>query len=448
MNERTSIKQQKTITPPLSLVRNGVLQRKCACGRSTTANGNCAECDRKSTLLQRRSVNRTCPEVAPPIVHEVLRSQGRSLEPQHQAFMEAHFRHNFSQMPAHASQSDSFQPTFLEINQKKDVFELEAENSAKQIGKAPNTEAENSRSEGIGFSNVRIHTDARANESARAVNALAYTVGKHIVFGNGQYLPETDSGKMLLAHELTHVIQQTAGLQALSVYRQLSPDDCSFASNCETPDKLGVGPANAWNLTLAVDREEENVITALGSSDVGHTWVKFSDNSGTEYSYGFWPQTGFDSKKPFRTVKGCVHHPDTSHEPPKATEYLEKKYSLTQEKYTQGLMHAQNVCKAVPNYNLFTFNCTSFAIDTVKAAELSPPSSTTLAIHNPNALATGIEKDRSEGHPLLGAVLGGLSGAAIGAGLGSLLGVGGAIGFGLLGGLAGLIGGALLGDIL
>ncbi len=60
------------------------------------------------------------------------------------------------------------------------------------------------------FGDVRIHTDSRAAESARAVNAFAYTVGNDVVFGNGQYMPETDAGAHLIAHELTHVAQQEA----------------------------------------------------------------------------------------------------------------------------------------------------------------------------------------------------------------------------------------------
>lgn len=61
---------------------------------------------------------------------------------------------------------------------------------------------------GYDFSQVRVHTDARAAESARAANALAYTVGRDVVFGAGQYTPETAKGKNLLAHELTHVVHQ------------------------------------------------------------------------------------------------------------------------------------------------------------------------------------------------------------------------------------------------
>jgi len=62
---------------------------------------------------------------------------------------------------------------------------------------------------GYDFSRIRVHTDARAAESVRAVNALAYTVGQDVVFGRGQYAPGTIAGKRLLAHELAHTIQQS-----------------------------------------------------------------------------------------------------------------------------------------------------------------------------------------------------------------------------------------------
>ena len=61
---------------------------------------------------------------------------------------------------------------------------------------------------GHDFSQVRVHEDARAAESARAIDAAAYTVGSEIVFGAGQYSSSTNAGRRLLAHELTHVVQQ------------------------------------------------------------------------------------------------------------------------------------------------------------------------------------------------------------------------------------------------
>ena len=89
----------------------------------------------------------------PPIVNEVLRSPGQPLDGGTRAFFEARFGHDFS--------------------------------------------------------NVRVHADTHAAQSAQAVNALAYTVGQHTVFAAGQYAPDTSAGKRLLAHELTHTIQQS-----------------------------------------------------------------------------------------------------------------------------------------------------------------------------------------------------------------------------------------------
>jgi hypothetical protein len=64
---------------------------------------------------------------------------------------------------------------------------------------------------GADLSDVRIHRDAAASESAQAVNANAYTVGSDIVFRSGQYDPSSPSGQRTLAHELSHVLQQREG---------------------------------------------------------------------------------------------------------------------------------------------------------------------------------------------------------------------------------------------
>jgi hypothetical protein len=73
---------------------------------------------------------------------------------------------------------------------------------------------------GFDFSQVRIHTDERAAETARKVNALAYTVGRDVMFGEGKYQPGTSEGQRLIAHELTHVVQQGAGHTAPSLVQR------------------------------------------------------------------------------------------------------------------------------------------------------------------------------------------------------------------------------------
>lgn len=87
---------------------------------------------------------------------------------------------------------------------------------------------------GHDFSQVRVHTNAQAAGSAQAVNALAFTIGQDIILGAGQYAPEKWSGQRLLAHELTHVIQQKRG-QESTVRRY-------------TPDELSTCPCLTWSL--------------------------------------------------------------------------------------------------------------------------------------------------------------------------------------------------------
>ncbi|HLJ33070.1 MAG TPA: DUF4157 domain-containing protein [Ktedonobacteraceae bacterium] len=155
------IAQQRPQPLQVHPVAHSVLQR-CSNGVE------CAECKAKREQrerggnLQRAAVN-TAPAPAhgvPPIVHTVLNSPGQALGSGTRSFMESRFGHDFS--------------------------------------------------------NVRVHTNAQAVEAARSVNALAYTVGRDIVFGTGQYQPETMAGKRLLAHELTHVVQQRGQISAKS----------------------------------------------------------------------------------------------------------------------------------------------------------------------------------------------------------------------------------------
>jgi hypothetical protein len=73
------------------------------------------------------------------------------------------------------------------------------------------------------FSNVRVHSDGEAAKAARAVNALAFTLGRDIVFGPDRYEPTTKAGRQLLAHELTHVLQQAGG--AASPLPETVPSD-------------------------------------------------------------------------------------------------------------------------------------------------------------------------------------------------------------------------------
>lgn len=152
MSSRPHLHLKAGRTPSFTPAPTGLLQRKCASGSTLGLDGECAECCKKH--LQRRSTGRSAPSSALPIVQDVLRSPGQTLDADTRVFMEPRFGHDFSR--------------------------------------------------------VRIHTDARAADSAEAVNALAYTVGRDVVFRAGRYAPGTAAGRELLAHELTHIVQQTA----------------------------------------------------------------------------------------------------------------------------------------------------------------------------------------------------------------------------------------------
>src|SRR6478735_7770905 len=76
---------------------------------------------------------------------------------------------------------------------------------------APDVREEMQGRLGHDFSDVRVHTDSAAHESAKSVNAHAYTVGSNVVFQRDRYDPSSAEGKTMLAHELTHVVQQRSG---------------------------------------------------------------------------------------------------------------------------------------------------------------------------------------------------------------------------------------------
>ena len=125
--------------------------------------------DMPHPLVQRRADSGSSRLTeAPPTVHEVLNSPGQPLVAETRAFLEPRFEHDFS--------------------------------------------------------HIRVHTDEQAAMTANRLNARAFTIGRDIVFGGGQYALGTDQGKRLLAHELTHTIQQQVGTAGLIVQRDVIDD--------------------------------------------------------------------------------------------------------------------------------------------------------------------------------------------------------------------------------
>lgn len=138
---------------------------------------------------------------------------------------------------------------------------------------------------GHDFGDVRIHTGADADASAKSVNAQAYTVGTDVVFQNGRFAPQTEPGMHTLAHELTHVVQQKAGPVAGTLapggIRVSDPAD-SFEQAAErTADRVMTnaadrGPASAENTAsiqraAAPEEEKEDEVQSLAVERVAST---------------------------------------------------------------------------------------------------------------------------------------------------------------------------------
>jgi hypothetical protein len=141
---------------------------------------------------------------------------------------------------------------------------------------------------GHDLSRVRIHTDDRAAESARALTARAYTVREHVTFDSGEYRPRTTAGRALLAHELTHTIQQQYGGVPIQIARSsyLAP-----RPPAPTPPGVPPGPRVLSFITLKrnwirTGRDPIPPGMQLLGTDYGHWWTKIEDE---DESYGWWP---------------------------------------------------------------------------------------------------------------------------------------------------------------
>ncbi len=162
----------------------------------------CVACEKEDEKLHRKETG-AGPAEAPGIVEDVVSSGGSPLDAATRAFMEPRFGHDFSR--------------------------------------------------------IRVHTDARAAQSASAVNARAYTVGSDIVFGGGTYAPHSQSGRALLAHELAHTIQQGSSAARPVVRREL------MAYNAQHTEMLPTGPEETGVTSIETSGDAATVRTALNA---------------------------------------------------------------------------------------------------------------------------------------------------------------------------------------
>lgn len=254
---RTAIQPAVKASAPLA---HATLQRKCACGSHTMGASTCTSCDTKKRPLQAKlrigasddpfehEADRISEQVlaaapgmatpriqrltagpapasdgAPDSVDRVLAGPGRALEDPLRRDMEQRFRHDFSR--------------------------------------------------------VRVHADGAAARSASDIGARAYTAGHQLVFGAGQFAPSTREGRRLIAHELTHVVQQsgTAGLAQRAPLEIVSADSTGTlgadqrraASSCDIAcDKTSLGTLHAMPLSFHASRGTP-LPDAAGADGVG-----------------------------------------------------------------------------------------------------------------------------------------------------------------------------------
>src|SRR5215813_13042090 len=104
VNARAAAQTDKTAGKARGFATTGLLQRKCACGGSSGLTDQCAKCSKKRLTLQRYSTSPVEPALVPPGVHEVLGSSGEPLDQVTRAFMESRFGHDFSQVRVHTDE--------------------------------------------------------------------------------------------------------------------------------------------------------------------------------------------------------------------------------------------------------------------------------------------------------------------------------------------------------
>jgi len=192
------------------------VQRKCQCGGSGGAAGECEECKKKhDSTLQRKADGAAEADIAPPIVDEVLNSPGQPLDKTTRDYFESKFGYDFSQ--------------------------------------------------------VRVHVDAQAAQSANAVNARAYAVGNQMAFATGEYAPSTLQGRRLLAHELTHVLQQRPATPRATAVNELGAETRTHRKTPRETKSTRVRPIghrgvqrqpNTGGVAAALDADDQKVIRA------------------------------------------------------------------------------------------------------------------------------------------------------------------------------------------
>ena len=223
------------------------LNRKCTeCEEEEMQRKPSEEDEEKEESLQRSATDSGREEGTPFIVHDVLRSSGQPLDTSTRAFMEPRF--------------------------------------------------------GRDFGDVRVHADAKAAESAQAVNALAYTVGHDIVFGQGQYQPSVTNGRQLIGHELTHVVQQQAVSTPTKADR-LVIDDPHSAHETEA-QRIGINVIAGGNAATPSIHAHTGSSARISRADPAAVGMVMTLGRTPRTGLQFWPTNVTDTRVGPVSVQG------------------------------------------------------------------------------------------------------------------------------------------------
>lgn len=376
---------------------HGFIQRKCSCGGSAGLSGHCSECDKNKlsgvqTKLSVGEPDDVFEQEADQIARQIVdgstgQFSGDSAPQQIRRFTTLPATASAAAPPASVATALSVSGQPLSRTLRKDMEQRF----------------------GHDFSQVRIHTDSAAERSAQDLGAHAYTLGHDLVFAQGRFAPETREGRRLLAHELTHVVQQAKSLNLLGGSPRhvqcggkkeptTTPNTCGGwtcapAANCPNPDGKSApssAKSTAWSLTANLDLDVLQASDITGGDDVGHAFVEFTESNGDRYTYGHYHNKTRTPDLINTKVPGCTAHPDSTHS---GCVDMKIKYNLAEADYKTALDFAKSWCIAGQPYDLFTNNCTTFVSQVVKQAGQSMPSPSgkvgpagTMTADNPNTL--------------------------------------------------------------
>jgi hypothetical protein len=222
-----------------------LLQRKCACG------GGCPRCQDElgiQTKLKIGEPGDKYEQEADRIADEVMRmpepSVQRQLEPEEEEEEMVQRRAIANSIsPISEGSNESEIPSILHEVLRSPGSPLDSQTRLFMESRLGND-----------FRQVRVHKDSQAIASAQMLNAKAYTLGQNVVFGEGQYTPETLPGKRLLAHELAHTLQQTRRSEPCTLQRE---------ENQEAPGKAAQPEQEETNAAKVVQQGVEIVVNNL-----------------------------------------------------------------------------------------------------------------------------------------------------------------------------------------